>query len=215
MSILAQSNTPFTINIADALQFGFGGSRYILLDMHSGTLQTSNAMLILTDSYGRLTFTPSSVSTFDVSSPSSTEYEFQHSGVTVQTIGEDEYRVTVSTGTPALLYWRIAASSVLPLPSLSVQSIWQYLYEGDFVGFFNALLITTFNSLSIGIALVTMLFLVPLYIRTKSLMLLVVAWLLIGSFLIATMPEVSGLAIVFMALGIGGLFWRLFRPSGG
>lgn len=107
------------------------------------------------------------------------------------------------------------APSTVPgvLPSLNVQWVWQYLYAGDFVGFFNALLITTFNSLSISIALITMLFLVPLYIRVKSLMLLVVAWILLGGFLIVAMPEVSGLAIIFMALGIAGLFWRLFRPS--
>jgi len=103
--------------------------------------------------------------------------------------------------------------SELVLPSVSVSWVWQYLYAGDFVGFFNALFITTFNSLSIGIALVVMLFLVPLYIRSKSLMLLIVAWILLGGFLIVAMPEVSGLAIIFMALGIGGLFWRLFRPS--
>lgn len=99
------------------------------------------------------------------------------------------------------------------LPSVSVGTVWQFLFAGDFVGFFYAMLASAFSSLTIGIAIVSMLFLVPLYLRTKSLMLLVVAWLLIGSFLVVLMPEVAALAVAFISLGIGGLFWRLLRPS--
>ena len=101
-----------------------------------------------------------------------------------------------------------------PTPSeVNVDSLWSYLFELDFIGFFYALLVTTFNFLSLGIALIVMMFLVPLYLRTGSLLLLCIAWLLVGGFLIALIPEVAGLAILFIVLGIGGLIYRLFRPS--
>jgi hypothetical protein len=110
-------------------------------------------------------------------------------------------------------FYEASSPPPVTLPSLSVNWIWQYLFEGDFVGFINAMLITSLNSLSIAMGIIAMLFLVPLYIRTQSLMLLCIVWLLLGVFLIVLMPEVSGLAVVFMALGISGLFWRLLRPS--
>jgi len=96
---------------------------------------------------------------------------------------------------------------------VSTGNLWLFLFEGDFIGWFYALLVSTFSFLSLGIALVVMLFLVPLYIRTGSLLLLCIAWLLIGSFLIVLVPEVSGLAVLFMVMGVGGLVYRLFRPS--
>lgn len=209
VTILVESDGPFVLD-APGVQLDFGESRLILLD---GTLQASDAELTLTASYGRLTFTPSTASTIDVSSPSSTEYVFEHSGCNVAESGTDEYSVVFTVGLPAVLYFRLGGSGSPALPSLSVSGLWTYLYEGDFVGFANALIATTFNSLSIGIALITMIFLVPLYLRTNSLMLLVIVWLLLGGFLIVLFPEVSGLALIFMALGIGGLFFRLLRPS--
>jgi hypothetical protein len=100
------------------------------------------------------------------------------------------------------------------LPSLNVNWMWQYLYAGDFAGFFNVAVATAFNSYAIGIAVITMIFLVALYLRTGSLLLLCIAWLLIGGFLIVAIPIVSGLAIIFLVLGLGGLIYKLFRPSG-
>jgi hypothetical protein len=46
------------------------------------------------------------------------------------------------------------------------------------------------------------------------LLLLSILWILIGSFLVAAVPMASGIGILFIALAIGGLLWRLFRPSG-
>lgn len=99
------------------------------------------------------------------------------------------------------------------LPSVDVSSIWLFLFAGDFVGFFTALLVMAFSSLDLAVGVISMIFLVPLYIRTKSLMLICLVWLLLGSFLITVMPLVSGIAVLFMGLGIAGLLYRLFRPS--
>lgn len=102
---------------------------------------------------------------------------------------------------------------VATLPELNVDPFWQFLYVGDVIGFFNALLASAFASLDIAVGVIAMLFLVPLYLRTKSLLLLCIAWILLGSALIVVMPLVSYVAVFFMALGIAGLIYRLFRPS--
>lgn len=94
---------------------------------------------------------------------------------------------------------------------ISIGALWTYLFDGDFIGFFFGLLLMTFTAESIGIGLITMIFLVALYLRTGSLLLLCVAWLLVGSFLIVLIPAVSALAILFMALGITGLLWQLYK----
>lgn len=99
------------------------------------------------------------------------------------------------------------------LPSVNVGGLWAFLYAGDFIGFFNALLALAFTSLDIAVGVVAMIFLVPLYIRTKSLLLVCIGWILTGSFLIVAMPLVSGVAVLFLSLGIGGTIYRLFRPS--
>jgi len=99
------------------------------------------------------------------------------------------------------------------LPTLNVQWMWIYLFEGDFIGFFDTVLTSTFNNYSLAVAIIVLIFMAALYIRTSSFPLVCIAWLLIGGFLIVAMPIVSGLALIFCALGIGGgIVYRLFRP---
>jgi len=104
-------------------------------------------------------------------------------------------------------------TALLTLPTVEAENYWQYLYEGDFIGLFSALMVSVFQSNTIVIAVLYMLFFVPLYIRTKSLMLLCILWILIGGFAITAMPEVAGFAVLFSAFGVAGLVYRLFRPS--
>jgi len=99
------------------------------------------------------------------------------------------------------------------LTTVNVQWTWQYLYAGDFIGFGNALLLTAFLSQTLALAVISLIGFSALYLRTKSLMLLAILWILLGGFFIAAMPEVALLAIAFLALGIGSLFYKLFRPS--
>ena len=100
------------------------------------------------------------------------------------------------------------------LPQVNVDTLWLFLYEGDFLGFAQAILVRTFLSFEAAIAMIIMLFMVPIYLRTKSLLLLSILWILIGSFLVAAVPLASGVGILFIALAVAGLLWRLFRPSG-
>jgi hypothetical protein len=100
------------------------------------------------------------------------------------------------------------------LPQVNVDTFWLFLQEGDFLGFVQALLVRTFLSFEAAIAMIIMLFMIPIYLRTKSLLLLSILWILIGGFFVAAVPMASGIAILFIALGVGGLLYRLFRPSG-
>lgn len=88
--------------------------------------------------------------------------------------------------------------------------IQQYLMEGDILGFLQAIYIQSFGgSIDIFYLMVTLLFTVPLYIRTKSLLVLSIAWMLLGSFFIVAMPIVSGVAILLWVLAVGGLLLRV------
>jgi fatty acid desaturase len=107
----------------------------------------------------------------------------------------------------------IDSSANTVLPYVDVSNFWLFFYEGNFLGFFQAFLITTFFNLQAAIALIIMLFLVPIYLRTKSLLLICILWIMLGGFFIAAMPLASGIAIIFIVLGVGGLVFRLFRSS--
>lgn len=108
---------------------------------------------------------------------------------------------------------RLLYAVLASLPSVDASNFWQYLYEGDFIGLFHALMVSTFQSTTIVVAVLYMLFFVPLYIRTKSLMLICILWILLGGFIITAMPEVAAFAVLFSAFGVAGLVYRLFRPS--
>lgn len=211
LNYYAESIGAFDISVSDSLQFQ--NSHLFLLSVDSGAISTTNAQLSLTDSYGRLWFTAASPATITLSSPDGGAYDLQTSGVTVTPAGSYVNEVSYSSGASVVLYWRFALDSPAALPSLNVQWLWTYLYEGNFAGLFSAILATAFNSYAIGIAVIVMIFLAALYIRTGSLLLICIAWLLIGGFLIVAIPIVSGMAIIFMVLGVGGLIYKLFRPS--
>lgn len=101
----------------------------------------------------------------------------------------------------------------VPLPFVDVSNFWLFLTEGNFLWFIQGYLVRTFLNIETAIALLVMLFMVPIYLRTRSLLLLCVLWLLIGSFIIAAFPIASGLAVLFIVLAIAGLLYRLFRGS--
>lgn len=118
--------------------------------------------------------------------------------------------------------WNVSATQSLTVTfnpysfeEVDIAALWQYWYDLDFIGFFYALFAFTFNIESVGIGLVCMIGFVALYLRTGSLLLLCVAWLLVGTFLITLIPAVAALAILFLALGITGLIYRLFKNRGG
>lgn len=99
------------------------------------------------------------------------------------------------------------------LPQVNVDTLWLFLYEGNFLGFIQAYLVSTFLSLEAAVCIIVMLFMVPIYLKTKSLLLVSILWILLGSFFIVAMPAASSVALLFIALAVGGLLFKLFRPS--
>jgi len=99
------------------------------------------------------------------------------------------------------------------LDVLNVQPFWQYLNAGNLLGFFQSIFLWSFIQQDILVGALCMLFLVPIYIKTRSLLLLSILWILLGGFFIVAMPAVSGLAVVFLVLGIGSVFWKLVHPN--
>lgn len=118
------------------------------------------------------------------------------------------YGAVVPTPTPTAT--APVPSGVPTLPTVDFSWLWLYLYQGDVLGFFQALFLTAFNIIDVVYGVICLLFLLPLYIKTKSLLLICILWILIGSFFIIVMPLVSGLAVIFMVLGVAGLLYRVF-----
>lgn len=113
----------------------------------------------------------------------------------------------------ALFLFQVHAVRADTPDTLNLDPIWQNMANGDFFGFFQACYLFAWVNPDVFYGVISMLFLVPLYIRTKSLILICIIWILIGSLIVVAMPIVSTIAILFMALGIGGLLFKLVRPS--
>jgi hypothetical protein len=99
---------------------------------------------------------------------------------------------------------------VEPVPPLTLPDFLPYLWAGDFFGFIIAVYTSSFGSVDIFFGVVIMLVMVPLYIRTKSLMFMSILWILLGSLFLVAMPIVSGLAVLLLVLGIGSMLFELF-----
>jgi hypothetical protein len=97
--------------------------------------------------------------------------------------------------------------------TLNVRPFWQYLFSGNLLGFFGAIFLFSFVMQDLLVGAITMLFLVPIYLKTRSLLLLVIIWIILGPALILAMPAVSGLGLIFTILGVAGLLWRLVHPN--
>ena len=93
---------------------------------------------------------------------------------------------------------------------VDINSLLQFLWEGDFLGFIQAVYVSAFQNSDVFYGVIILLFTAPLYIRTKSLVLLSILWILLGGFFIVAMPLVSGLALFLMIFGIAGLLFQAF-----
>jgi hypothetical protein len=76
-----------------------------------------------------------------------------------------------------------------------------------------AFFVTAFMSADIFYGLVVMVTLGAIYIRTHSLILISILWILVGGFFMAALPLVAGLGVFFIIMGVAGLLYQLFRPS--
>lgn len=88
-----------------------------------------------------------------------------------------------------------------------------FLWAGDYLGFIQAVYVNAFQSADLFWGMVILLFMAPLYIRTRSLLLMSIIWILLGSFFLVAMPIVSGLAILLLSFGLAGMFFKLFMKT--
>lgn len=100
------------------------------------------------------------------------------------------------------------------LLTVDIPTLIQFLSEGDWLGFLQAVYTSAFGSADIFYAVLVMALSVPLYVRTKSLLLMCIVWVLVGSALITAMPLVSNVALFLMIMGIAGILYRLFIRRG-
>lgn len=88
-----------------------------------------------------------------------------------------------------------------------------FLWAGDYLGFIQAIYVSAFQSADLFWGVVILLFMAPLYVRTRSLLFMSILWILLGSLFLVAMPIVSGLAILLLSFGIAGMFFKLFMRT--
>jgi hypothetical protein len=157
---------------------------------------------------GTLTITPSTSGVIMVTA-TSTNYTLYIDGA--EQLGGT---VAFTNGATTIISW-IYNNIVLPdYPQvLNVKPFWQWIFSGNLLGFFGAIFTSAFLIQDILVGSLLMLFFVPIYVRTKSLMLLCIIWILLGSVFITLAPSLSALAVIMLVLGIGGILWKLVRPN--
>jgi hypothetical protein len=172
---------------------------------------TVTSLVLNSQSMYNLTFTISGSvpTTMTIDFPQSPTY-ISKSGVNQTSWAYTNGYVTLTT--PSLSVWSLIYSpSAPPLPAPSeVTNFLAFLLAGDFLGFIMAVYTQGFGSADIFFGVVIMLVMVPLYIRTKSLMFMSILWILLGSLFLVAMPLVSGLAVLLLVLGIGSMLFELF-----
>jgi hypothetical protein len=182
----------------------------IIFTVSDGNLTGSGALNTL-DTGGSLTIYPTDTGTITFSA-SNSNYTLYLNGAKY---GPSNI-ISYSTGNSFTISWDYPfISPVGPhYPNIiNVAPFWQYLFSGNFLGFFQAIYLSAFGLTDILYGAISMLLLVPIYIRTKSLWLLCVLWILLGSFAITLMPAASPIAIIFLILGVAGILWRLVHPN--
>lgn len=96
-----------------------------------------------------------------------------------------------------------------------ISTLLQFLFEGDYLGFLQAVYVSAFQSADLFYGMVSMIIVVALYIRTQSLLFISIVWILLGSFFLIAMPIVSGIAMLLMIFGFAGLLYKAFMQIRG
>ena len=93
---------------------------------------------------------------------------------------------------------------------MDINAILQHFYEGDFFGAFQAIYINSFGSIDLFYGIFAFGLAMVFYIRTKSIVVPCIAWILLGSLYIVAMPLISLLAVLLVSFGVAGLLFRLY-----
>jgi hypothetical protein len=199
-------NVDFKTNEAFAYQ-DLGQAITLTFTVSDGNL-TGLATLNTDSSGGTLTLTPTESGVIMVTG-TSTNYTLYIDGA--EQLGGT---VAFTNAIPIAISW-VYNNIVLPdYPAiLNVKPLWQWLMSGNLLGFFGAIFLSAFLIQDILVGAFLMLFFVPIYIRTRSLMLLCIIWILLGSVFITLAPSLSALAILMLVMGIAGILWKLARPN--
>lgn len=165
---------------------------------------TGTGSLNTDSTHGTLSLLPTSTGVLTLTA-TNTNYTLTVNGVTM--IGNVINFVTAVT---VVITWTYDTIINPDYPGiLNVRPFWQWLFEGNLLGFFGAIFTWAFVLQDILVGALCALFLVPIYLRTKSLLLLAIIWVMLGGFFITLMPALSGLAIIFLALGIGSILYKM------
>jgi len=98
---------------------------------------------------------------------------------------------------------------------MDINAILQYFYEGDFIGGLQAIYVSSFQSADIFYGMFAFGLAMVFYIRTKTIVVPAIAWVLLGTFYISIMPLVSTLGVLLAGMGVGSLLYRLYMQVRG
>lgn len=91
-----------------------------------------------------------------------------------------------------------------------ITALMQYLFEGDYLGFIQACYVSAFIDADVFYGVLILIITMPVYIRSKSLLLLCILWILLGGAVVAFVPLVSSMAFLLLSFGIAGVLYKIF-----
>jgi hypothetical protein len=96
---------------------------------------------------------------------------------------------------------------------INVQPFWVYLTQGNLIGLINALFLSAFKLQSIVVGVLLLVIFGPLYIKSRNLLLCSILWILLGAIFVSLVPDLAGLAVILLILGVASLLYKLVRPD--
>ena len=92
-----------------------------------------------------------------------------------------------------------------------IQNLIQQILDGDILGFLqNAYTMVFGGYTEIFYTIILMLITIPIYIRTKSIMFIGIAWILLGSLFVAVIPAASKFMVLILIMGLASILYQLF-----
>jgi len=92
-----------------------------------------------------------------------------------------------------------------------IQNLIQQILDGDILGFLqNAYTMAFGGYTEIFYTIILMLITIPIYIRTKSIMFIGIAWILLGSLFVTVIPAASKFMVLILIMGLASILYQLF-----
>ncbi len=207
-----------------ALSYGVGES-FIIQDLSSGlnltfTVSTGalsgTAILTVNSIGGTFTIIPTASGTLTASIGAFTgNFNFYVNGAKQTTY----YTVIIVSSTTITVTWDY--TSPVPTPSttpgvvfpnsINYDYLWQYLNHWDLIGFIVAC--WTFKLGDSFFVILSMVITLAIYIKLKSLSLMIVMWFLLGGIWIAAVPMVSPVVYLLFVFGVASILFKIFGEN--